>query len=280
MESQRHEVLFDYIAEIGLFEYYEEVDDAEARERIANIEQLLNDIVSYMSESNNNTLAGYLERVTLISDLDTKSLNKDAITLMTLHSSKGLEFDHVFIPGIERNLFPIQRDKFEDDEEEERRLFYVGITRAKKTLHLTYVDSRIRFGNLMRSAPSVFLHEINPEVVCDINKNTFLTPKRDFSSLDRNNNFSKKQFAPLFSKNNSNSFFNDAPYQDDYSQIPVSQDVAPIKVGDVVKHSKFGTGRVLALTGACSDKRATDQFSLFGRKQLLLSFAKLKIVKQ
>lgn len=259
--------VFNYIEKTGLLDYYREIDDEQSSDRLNNIEQLLNDITSYMVLSPENTLASYLEQVTLISDIDTKekSMQDEVLTLMTLHSSKGLEFDTVFIPGVEMGLFPLLRNMELEEEEEERRLFYVGITRAKRELFLSYVETRVKFGHFEKAAPSMFLKEVSPEVMVDLTGNTFLIPKPKFDDL--------KDMEQGFS-DDSKFIFDDLNYQENYSQI--SNDKQGFNKGDIVQHKKFGTGRIVDVSGTGENTKVTVNFSLFGQKHLLVKYANLQ----
>ncbi len=271
-------IIIDYLDKMGIIKHYKEIDELEGQNKIDNINQLLEDIFNFLRDNPEKSLSDYLEQITLISDLDTKGKDieeKNIITLMTLHSSKGLEFDTVFIPGIESNLFPLERETLNSTNiEEERRLFYVGITRAKKNLYLSYVHLRIYFGKTKEATPSIFLKEINTNVLEDITKNTFLTPKRNFETIlpttkkrqiqKRSNIYNPKTKFPIFDDFNNYC----------YSQIP--PDYTKFKLGDMVKHSKFGKGKIISIIGEGKNKKAIILFALYGHKQLLLEYAKLE----
>ncbi|MBQ6269428.1 MAG: UvrD-helicase domain-containing protein [Bacteroidetes bacterium] len=305
IQSDIIELLLDYLKSMNIIEYYKELDDLEMGNRLDNINQLLSDIINYLKADYNNTLANYLENISLISDdsdiknKDAANTNQDVITLMTLHSSKGLEFDTVFIPGVEKSLIPLQKNQADDNNidniEEERRLFYVGITRAKKLLYLSYVTFRMFFGKTKDATPSMFLREIDPEIIEDITNNTFLYVKRNFETLPKKRstdygNKSSYNNKGIYNPKKEFPVFNDLEYEysnyNSYSQI--EEPAKPIKsvkhtksytnfhVGDTVLHKKFGQGRIMAFSGEGKNKKATIFFSLYGRKQLLLEYANLE----
>ena len=180
---------------------------------------------------------------------------------MTLHLSKGLEFKHVFIVGLEEDLFPSALSYNTRSElEEERRLFYVGITRAKENLYLSYANSRYRWGKLIYCEESRFLNEIDKDFVDVINQ-------IEFGSIS--NDISKKKilFKP---KGNLRKLSSSIP-ENSSTKISFSE-------GDKVSHEKFGNGIIVKIEGLNNDTRATVKFSKFGEKNLLLRFAKLNKV--
>ena len=306
-ENANPEHLVEFIQKTGIIDFYKEIDTDEANDRLANIEQLLTDIISYINgdssnenvgadlrvshtvegehtgsslqydiiQNNGRNLQTYLEQVSLISDLDAKELSEDRVTLMTLHSAKGLEFDNVFIVGLENNLFPLSTTKQIDDMEEERRLFYVGITRARKKLTISYCENRMKFGQLHQYTPSFFLKEIEPELLEDVFGNTFLIKKRSYtlSSANSSGFLAPKKVFPTdnYSRNNY-SQINDF-YDDNYSQIPDTVD--GFRVGDIVRHISFGVGKILDISGVGENQKLTVHFSTVGRKQLLTKYANL-----
>ena len=149
------------IEKTGLEEQYRKEDTDEAADRIENMNEFRNGIREYAENEEEPTLEGYLENVSLVTDLDRENDSRGYVTMMTLHSAKGLEFDNVFIPGMEENLFPSMRSIEEENRlEEERRLMYVGITRARKRLFLSYASERMLYNQYNHNAPSRFLKEI------------------------------------------------------------------------------------------------------------------------
>jgi DNA helicase II / ATP-dependent DNA helicase PcrA len=230
------------IDDLGLIRLYKEDGSPEALQRIENIEELLSAITEFSNENpEKNALEKFLEEVSLISDIDTWENKRDTITLMTLHSAKGLEFPVVFITGLEEGLFPIANAIYNKRElEEERRLFYVGITRAMKKLYLTYAKSRMKAGNVMYQRKSRFLDEIPIELVLY------------HSAKDEARKTKKKE-----------------DFEQSYN----------FTVGSVVFHEVFGIGRIVDLSGNGDKASAVVDFENFGRKLLLLKYANLKPVK-
>lgn len=278
IDNAEPEHLIEYIQETGITDYYKEIDTDEANDKLRNIEQLLTELFNHIRDAEGRTLSTFLEQVSLISDLDAKELAEDRITLMTLHSAKGLEYDNVFIGGLEQELFPLTSARMRDDEEEERRLFYVGITRARKNLVITYTENRLKFGSIQRMLPSLFLREIDEEFLEDVTGNTILIKKRQYQDLHINQVKSsipqKKQYPA----------FDDMQYSDNYSQIPTkpsypSAGSNAFRTGDVVKHDSFGVGKIVMISGMGDNLKATIQFANVGRKQLLMKFAKLQLVE-
>lgn len=224
------------------------------------------------------TLDLFMQDVALISDLDNSSdeENLDKVTLMTIHSAKGLEFPYVFIVGLEENLFPsMQSMSSRADLEEERRLFYVAITRARQKLTISYAENRYKWGNLTSSDPSRFIGEI-PEEYLDYTRR--VTQVKE--SFQGNSNFSNKLAGlnrPVSPPVNLKNFQKLTSLSS--SSAPTPDNVDMIQTGMEVEHEKFGKGKVLQLEGDGPNRKATIFFPGIGQKQLLLRFAKLKIVK-
>ena len=206
----------------------------------------------------NDSLSEFLSTVSLSTDFDLNNPDEDKVSLMTLHLSKGLEFKHVFIVGLEEDLFPSALSYNTRSElEEERRLFYVGITRAKENLYLSYANSRYRWGKLIYCEESRFLNEIDKEFVKFIKPSNF---KPSISAYPKKNIIynSKPNLKRLSKK----------PSFDSNVKINISS-------GDNVSHEKFGLGQVVKIEGNGNDAKATVNFKKFGEKNLLLRFAKL-----
>jgi DNA helicase-2/ATP-dependent DNA helicase PcrA len=154
------------IDKTGLEEQYRHEDTEEALSRLENINEMRNSVHEYVLSAENPTLEGFLENVSLVTDLDRDEGITDCVVLMTLHSAKGLEFDNVFIPGLEENIFPSYRSLTEEGRmEEERRLMYVGITRARRRLFLSYAASRMMFDGFRSNPPSPFIDEIPERLI-------------------------------------------------------------------------------------------------------------------
>lgn len=259
----------EYIANTGIIEMYLNMGTEEAKDKVRNIEQTVNDVVTFSKLNPENTLEDYLQQVALIADVDDKDFGSERLPLMTIHSAKGLEFKEVFIAGMEYGLFPLKRsEQSEEEEEEERRLFYVAITRAERKLYLTYATKRMKFGSVNPSAPSPFLKEID--------KSLF-----EFSGSFRNTENFKPTLKPLAPKPLNSVVFNDIPEKDYFDQT-VNQSASSFgfRIGDLVRHKQFGVGKVTGLAGQGTNRKATVNFSNFGKKQLLLQYAKLELVKR
>ena len=247
-------------------------------ERYQNIEELLSGIKSFVEnqgESESKALSEFMLDVALLTDADEdKGDDKNHVTLMTIHSSKGLEFPHVYLVGLEENLFPSQMALNTRSElEEERRLFYVAVTRAKTTCTLSYATSRFQWGNLISSEASRFISEIdekflNHESPARGQGRSLSTRGVDFErpfSGGLNKPFTSSSLKPINSiKSNS-------------SSSTGSTDVH-LKVGYNVEHDRFGKGKITHLVGLGADKKATIFFPRHGSKTVLLRFANLKVV--
>lgn len=245
-------------------------------ERFQNIEQLLSGIKEFTianEESGNVYLADFLMDVALLTDADTsKDDDKNYVTLMTIHSSKGLEFPHVFLVGMEENLFPSQMVLSSRTElEEERRLFYVAVTRAKTSCTLTYAASRFVWGNLQTSESSRFISEIDEEYLELEN-----SPRPGGRSLS--GGFEKPFVGGLnrsFSPPTTPSNFK--PVSRPASSDRVGSTDLELKVGYMVNHDRFGKGKVTQIDGAGQDKKATIFFPHHGAKTVLLRFANITV---
>lgn len=222
------------------------------------------------------TLGMFMQDVALLTDLDyDDGENEDRVTLMTIHAAKGLEFPYVFVVGLEENLFPsIQSVGSRADLEEERRLFYVAITRAQKKLTISYAENRYRWGDLTICEPSRFINEV-PEKFIDFPKRLSIHDK-GFQSPD---NFSNilTGFNPGFTKPVNLKNFKKL------SSLPgngnnASSETEDIQPGMEVEHDRFGKGKVISLEGFGPNKKATVFFPGIGQKQLLLRFARLKLL--
>lgn len=278
-------VVKDYIFETGLLNMYKELDTEESNDRWNNIQQLLNDIIRFAKDNPGFTLSDYLQQVSLLTDFDTKEMSDNRVTLMTLHTAKGLEFPVVMISGMEKGLFPILRNHLsKEEEEEERRLFYVGITRAKKKLLLSYAKRRSRFGEYQSQSPSGFLYEIKKE--CLVWTDPQFSPLRGAPQNPGgsfNPNLPQRSWANDFQRSikpvsykgpaDTKKYFDDEPSQESYSQDP---DDSILKKGDRVRHSHFGEGIVVSISGVGQSAKITVDFASVGRKQLMLAFAKLR----
>lgn len=277
----------------GIRKLYFEDGTPESLNRRDNIEELLTalkDFVLYEEEPEadksapSRTLDEFMQDIALLTDADTQKDTTDGtntVSLMTIHAAKGLEFPYVFITGVEENLFPSQLSINSQAElEEERRLFYVAMTRAMKLATVTYAETRFRYGNFNMCEPSRFIDELDQKFV------HYLTP----AGRRARKQMSRESFAESLRKftriSGSDQQADIAEEPAEINKPPVTADgnefailnPASLKVDMQVKHQRFGNGVVVALEGTGQNAKATVQFAGAGKKQLLLKYARLKIV--
>jgi len=256
----------EVIEKVRIIDDLKKDDSPEGISRVENVQELLNGIRDFIEDQkelvdSNDKLSEFLSTVSLSTDFDIENEDQDKVSLMTLHLSKGLEFKHVFIVGLEEDLFPSALSYNTRSElEEERRLFYVGITRAKENLYLSYANSRYRWGKLIYCEESRFLNEIDKDYVKIIKPN----PIKSNVSLSPRKNI----------------IYNSKP---NLKRLPkTSSSIPAVKInvseGDNVSHEKFGIGEIIKIEGVGNDSKATVNFKKFGLKNLLLRFAKLNKV--
>jgi DNA helicase II / ATP-dependent DNA helicase PcrA len=278
--------------------------------RYENVQELLNSIKEFTEtpmneedgEVGDKTLGGYLQQIVLLTDADDDKGDNDVVKLMTIHAAKGLEFPVVFVGGLEETLFPNAMSiNTREELEEERRLFYVAITRAKHKLWLTYANARYRFGQLQQNDSSRFLEEI-PEEHLDKSyagggmKNSggstaFERMNRGFSGGGSNAWGGKssaaakaeKQYGAPPGKTATPSYLAPKPVQKTVEHTPaadfVASDTSNLQAGQKVEHQKFGFGEVMKMEGAAHNPIATVVFELNGEKKIMLNYAKLRIVE-
>ncbi len=250
----------------GYREELEKEGTDEAQGRIENLNELISKAAEFEEHSEKADLASFLEEVALIADIDSYSENDDTVVLMTLHSSKGLEFPIVFMAGFEEGIFPSYRSTLSDNPnaiEEERRLCYVGITRAKKQLYITCAKSRMQHGNYISNAPSRFLKEIPADLI----ENEF-TPTKKLKT-EPSKVISPKTHSPNPIKDYSS-----------YSKILTPKGVTiDFKVGDKVKQIKYGIGIVKEISPAGADYEITVDFPKAGTKKLMARLSKFKKIE-
>ena len=265
------EITKEILKQSGLYNLYKNDESLEGVNRIQNIEELLNGIKDFVdnTEENDVSVSSFLQNVALATDQDQESDDKNKVSLMTIHLAKGLEFPYVYIVGLEENLFPSAMNLNSRTElEEERRLFYVALTRAEKKIFLSYVLSRYRWGKLVDSEKSRFIDEIKEEFLQ--NNVVQKSISRNFQSNPQYNKtgirFKKPQrrpaanFVKIKSSTKSNLFDNN------------------LSMGNIVMHERFGKGVVVSIEGVGADKKAEIKFDQAGIKKLLLRFSKLKII--
>ncbi|SMD43482.1 DNA helicase-2 / ATP-dependent DNA helicase PcrA [Aquiflexum balticum DSM 16537] len=259
----------------GLLRELYEDKTIEGLNRYENVQELLNAIKEYVDnpENEDKSLGAFLQEIALLTDNDRDKDTTDAVTLMTIHSSKGLEFKQVFVVGMEEDLFPSQMMmQSREDLEEERRLFYVASTRAMEKLYLTYATTRYRFGRLLNCEPSRFLEEVDPMCI-RVNKKLSASMAGAFRNESSEG---RSGFVGLQKPNV-------RPMTTAKVHTP-SPDFKPsntnnLAAGMKVEHPKFGFGSVQKIEIEGINRKATIQFDNFGEKTLLLSFAKLRIIE-
>lgn len=274
---------------IGLIKVLKEDDTPEGISRVENVEELLNAIMEFSDRQVDETtgetarvdLVQFMEDVALLTDSEMKKddPNEDYVSLMTIHSAKGLEFPYVYVVGMEENLFPgILSLSTREELEEERRLFYVAITRAMTKLTLSYAEMRYRYGNLTLSERSRFVDEIDSNLIEQTQKASFRG-----SSMSGGRPFGRHIHEP--EQHGFRNITNTPSSRPAYGQPAVPQNIEPsnpdlLQEGMRVMHAKFGAGTVLSIDGAGANKKASVNFDHAGVKMLMLKFAKLAILKE
>jgi DNA helicase-2/ATP-dependent DNA helicase PcrA len=280
----------------------------EGLQRYENIQELLNSIKEWVESPDNDegelinkSLGAYLQQITLLTDADEKDANADTVKLMTIHAAKGLEFSVVFAAGLEEMLFPNALSINSREElEEERRLFYVVVTRAKKKLWITYANSRYRFGSLVQNEPSRFIDEV-PDHLLDRSfagggarnqggwgGGSAFDRMKGFGSSDSYNDIkdAERRYGPPPNKKE--------PSVPSYvvpktalakvvDHVPSADftpsDITKLQVGNKIEHQKFGFGEVVRMEGAAHNPVATVKFEKNGEKKIMLNYARLRIIE-
>ena len=244
------------------------LDTEKGEERLENISELTNNLVTFVNENGEDaTLNDFLEEIALMTDIDSYNAQTDAVVMMTLHSAKGLEFPVVFIPGMENGIFPSENNLFERESlEEERRLAYVGITRAKEKLYLTHAQSRMLYGQTRRNQISKFLTEV-PENLTE----TIGRQRNMFAQEGRTQGYGNKSTSSFYSAPPKKK-----PMDLGFSKTETEKKTSgcTLKVGDTVKHKVFGTGVILQLTPMANDTMLTVAFDKAGTKKIMFNYAK------
>ncbi len=264
----------------------------EGQIRLENVEELLNGIKDFVEgqielADAGDSLAEFLEDIALATDLDGDKGDPNHVALMTIHLAKGLEFSHVFIVGMEEDLFPSAMSMNTRSElEEERRLFYVALTRAEKQAYLTYTLSRYRWGKLIDAEPSRFIEEIDDQFVSlnipinDARQNPMLNPDI-FGDIEPNQIRFKKPIKRRSENNKPPKFVapkNLKPVSKSGTTDKTNLFDGSLTVGNIVAHARFGKGEVLKIDGKGADVKAEINFEVGGIKKLLLRFAKLDVL--
>jgi DNA helicase-2/ATP-dependent DNA helicase PcrA len=281
LRSEMHELGLEELSKrildfSGLVPYYS-ADTQEDEDAKENLLELVNNIAQYVEEKEENgetpTLSGFLSDAALQTDADVEEdVNAEKVSIMTVHASKGLEFDYVFIVGAEEELFPSPRCVSDDEIEEERRLMYVAITRAAKRCFILYTQSRFRFGKTVYPIKSRFISEID---------DNYLEMGNSF--IERNRTFSKPTHisSSTYSKpvtSNPNPNLHKLVKPSIGLGAMASDDASRVKVGDKIEHSHFGVGEVIELIDAPSGRQMRVNFNSQGVKLMILKFVKFKII--
>ncbi len=253
--------LYDLVLEHTDYKSYLKAEKENADERIENVDELMSNIVNFQEENGEEaTLSAFLEDIALQTDLDNLDAGADAVTMMTLHSSKGLEFPIVFIAGMEEGIFPSFQSAYDPDSlNEEHRLAYVGITRAKKKLYLLHTQSRMLFGSTQHNNLSRFCEEISDEYV----ERTGVKRPNPHIAVTESSGTSVAKFDPFALKNKK-------------PAVSASSDSNNFSVGDKVLHKVFGTGMIISAQKMGNDTMLEVSFDKVGTKTLMANFCKME----
>lgn len=283
------------VEKTGLLAQHQKEDSDDARTRVENIREFMGAVDEYAKMTENPTLEDYLENVSLVTDLDQQEDERGYVTLMTLHSAKGLEFPNVFMTGMEEGIFPSSRSLMDDARmEEERRLCYVGITRAQKRLFISRADQRMLYNQVNHNQPSRFLDEIPERLMTD----EMATMREHFGERAPSANRSRSPYsrntpAPRTATTGQTGMrpggalkgLNIPGVQKGFVQSPArnlsaSAMQALYQPGDRVRHLKFGEGTVLEVTGSGSSSRIKIEFTAYGVKEFALPVAPIVKVEE
>ena len=294
-KKNAYEVAFLVGKDTGLVKELFNDKTTEGLARYENVQALLNAIKEYTEtpdeegELTEKSLGSYLQQITLITDIDNKDVNSDAVKLMTVHAAKGLEFECVYVVGVEEQMFPSGMSiNTREELEEERRLFYVAVTRAKQKLWLTYANTRYRFGQLNQMEASRFISEIPTNYLEQTasgggaaNQSNSWGNSSAFERIQRNSGFSPKSNN---TEKKQPTYINHVPKPVMVQQhVPsdnfTASDTSNLQEGDKVEHQKFGYGKVLTMEGSAHNPIANILFEHNGEKKIMLNYAKLYIVK-
>jgi DNA helicase-2/ATP-dependent DNA helicase PcrA len=256
------ELINEILKRTGYLRELEEEDSVEAQSRIENLKEFISVGLEYQKQNEDADLSAFLENISLVSDIDTYEEGQDAVVFMTLHSAKGLEFRVVFLVGMEEGVFPSFRSISESNElEEERRLCYVGITRAREKLYMLRTNSRTLFGSTTYNRCSRFISEI---------------PEELFEEGNLKQNLAKKmpQKASLAWKSN----FNNTVFAQ--QMLPKEAIEMNFAAGDKVEHKKFGVGIISKIEPEADDFKVEILFEESGMKRLMARFANLTKIEE
>lgn len=282
------------VKETGLQRYYQKDISLDGKERLRNIEELINGIneITFNYENTYNrkiTIAEFLEEVSLSTDIDKSIRDDNKVALMTIHMSKGLEFKNVFISGLEQNLFPSSMSIQDSKQiEEERRLFYVAITRTEENLFITYSGSRLRYGRRINTEPSIFLSELNNNNLEIVNSGA-----NEIISQQNHNNENKinhrlygniniktlKYSDNINNPNSSNGYGKLRNIKPVNSLKNIQENKIQLSIGNIIKHDRFGIGEILNIEGQGTERKAIIKFEQDNiTRTIILAFAKIKVL--
>ena len=248
--------------------------DPKNADRLANVDEFVNTVKQYEIENDDPTLSAFLEEIALVSDIDAMNDSEDKVTLMTIHSAKGLEFEKVYLIGLEEGIFPGNQSIYggPSEIEEERRLMYVAITRAKRNLLISNAVTRMVFGSTNRNVPSRFLKEI-PDEFCDMSKKV---PQMSYGHSFGTSHTSYATHA----SGSTGSYTRPTSSFGSYSAASKPQSVqsGSYTAGQRVEHKTFGEGLILSVSPMGSDTLLEIAFDTVGTKKLMANFAKLKVL--
>jgi DNA helicase-2/ATP-dependent DNA helicase PcrA len=275
-QQNTYDIAMHVSRSVNLLKLLNEDKTIEGISKYENVVELLNGMKEFVEDDTNESekdLGSYMQDIALLTDSDKKDDDNDKVSLMTIHQSKGLEYKHVYVSGLEENLFPSQMSLgSRSDLEEERRLFYVAITRAEEELTLSFATSRFRFGSLLPCEPSRFIDEIDNDYL-QLDRRTLTAPKQIIGNQDRG----------TIDKNPASNLKRTIAKQNQPRMVrpPAISNFIPDDMGDIiegmrVEHQRFGIGIVSSLDGAIGSRKATINFDEYGEKTLVLKFAKLR----
>ena len=289
LSSKKDEMLIseltkEVLNKTGYMKALELENTAQAESRIENLNEFLTVAMEFEEENAENSLAEFLESITLSSDIDDMEDKEDSVTLMTLHSAKGLEFPVVFLVGMEEGLFPSYRSIGEQRElEEERRLCYVGITRAKEYLFLTCAKQRTIFGSTSLNKISRFLEEIPKELLEGVEKLEKPHKLKENTEWTYGNNSNKKAISFVIAGSNTNkpqpnfAFRTAESFLNNINTKPIGVNLSKYKIGQTIYHKKFGEGIITEIAEEGDDLKIDISFEKVGHKRLMAKYANLEI---
>ena len=271
---ESYNFICELIEKINLIPKLKETNTLENLNRLENIKEFVNALKIFSEQNNENTIDKFLEEVALVTEneydlSESSKKNNHFVSLMTIHQAKGLEFDYVYIVGMEENIFPSQQSMFSKNElEEERRLFYVAITRAKKGVYLSHCNTRFKWGNYVENPPSRFLEEINNQCVY-IRKSPIKSDykKKKPYRIKEKKNYNKinKQNLTKISKIKT-------------SLKPLEKKMKNLKVGTKISHNIFGIGTITKIEGELENKKIEVEFADNEKKIILVRYAKFDLI--